>query len=120
VDRYTVDPRARPYGDPTWLRNNERKSLDWYAISILNTVQIVRKQIERGDVRLAVDLALDLGVLATEAKMIQYMAATPLAAARTRQRRDVLSLRTEHGGARKLTGCGNRPDRNGERWQSLN
>ena len=72
-----LDPRARPYGDPTWLRDNERKSLDWYAISILNTVQILRKQIERGDVRLAVDLALDLGVLVTEAKMIQYMASNP-------------------------------------------
>jgi hypothetical protein len=69
-----LDPNAWPYGDPTWLRENERKSLDWYAINILNTIQILQKQIELGEVELAVDLALDLGVLATEAKMIQYIA----------------------------------------------
>jgi hypothetical protein len=69
-----LDPNACPYGDPTWLRENERKSLDWYAINILNTIRMLRNQIKRGDVELAVDLALDLGVLATEASMIQYIA----------------------------------------------
>jgi hypothetical protein len=68
------DPSAPLYGDPAWRRENERKSLDWYAIEILNTIRILRRQIERGDARLAADLALDLGVLATEAKMIQYIA----------------------------------------------
>jgi hypothetical protein len=67
-----VDPSAPPYGDPVWRRENERKSLDWYAIEILNTIRILRLQIERGDARLAADLALDVGVLATEAAMIQY------------------------------------------------
>jgi hypothetical protein len=69
-----LDPNARPYGDRTWLRENERRSLDWYAIQILNTIRILRKQVERRDVWLAVDLALDLGVLATEAMMIQHKA----------------------------------------------
>jgi hypothetical protein len=68
-----VDPCGPPYSDPAWRRDNERKSLDWYAISILNTIRLLRKQIERGNIKLAVDFALDLGVLATEAKMIQHM-----------------------------------------------
>jgi hypothetical protein len=66
-----VDPRDPRYGAPGWLRENERRSPAWYAINIVNTVRILRKQIERGDVRLAVDLALDLGVLATEARIVQ-------------------------------------------------
>ena len=65
------DPRDSSYGDPSWLRMNERTSTVWYAISIVNTVRILRKQIERGDVRLAVDVALDLGVLTTEARIVQ-------------------------------------------------
>jgi hypothetical protein len=73
-EKMPVNPNEPPYADPAWLRDNERKSLDWYAINILNTIQILRKQIELGDMWLAVDLALDLGVLATEAKMIQYIA----------------------------------------------
>jgi hypothetical protein len=64
-------PSAPPYGDPGWLRRNERTSLVWYAIKILNTVRFLRQQIERGDARLAADLALDLGVLATEARFVQ-------------------------------------------------
>jgi hypothetical protein len=66
-----LDPRSPPYGDPAWLRENERRSLDWYAINILNAVRILRKQIEHGDMKAAVDFALDLGVLATEAKIVQ-------------------------------------------------
>jgi hypothetical protein len=66
-----VDPHGALYGDPTWVRDNERRSTSWYAISIVNTVRILRKQIERGDVRAAVDFALDLGVLATEARIVQ-------------------------------------------------
>jgi hypothetical protein len=67
-----IDPSAPPYGGSAWRRENERKSLDWYAIEILNTIRILHLQIERGDARLAADLALDVGVLATEAAMIQY------------------------------------------------
>jgi hypothetical protein len=66
-----LDPNAPPYCDSAWRRENERKSLDWYAIEILNTIRILRRQIERGDARLAADLALDVGVLATEAKIVQ-------------------------------------------------
>jgi hypothetical protein len=67
----SVDPHGPPYGDPAWLRENERYSLDWYAINILNTIRILRLQIKRGDARMAADIALDLGVLATEAKIVQ-------------------------------------------------
>jgi hypothetical protein len=66
-----VDPHGPPYGNPAWLRENERRSTHWYAINIVNTIRMLRKQIERGDVRLAVDLALDLGVLTTEARMVE-------------------------------------------------
>ena len=31
-----LDLRSPIYGNPPWLRENERKSLDWYAFSILN------------------------------------------------------------------------------------
>jgi hypothetical protein len=65
------DPNSPCYGDPAWLRDNERWSLIWYAIEILKTIRLMRKRIERGDARLAADFALDLGVLATEAKFIQ-------------------------------------------------
>jgi hypothetical protein len=67
-----LDLRAPIYGDPTWLRENERESLDWYAFSILNTIRMLRKQIERGELWHAVDFALDLGVLATEAKIVGF------------------------------------------------
>jgi hypothetical protein len=66
-----LDPRHPSYGDPAWLRENERRTAVWYAITILNTVRILRKQIERGDVLAAVDFALDLGVLATEGRIVQ-------------------------------------------------
>ena len=69
-----LDRNAPPYGDPAWRRENERKSLNWYAIEILNTIRILRQQIELGDARLAADLALDVGVLVTEATMIQFVA----------------------------------------------
>lgn len=69
-----LDPNEPRYHEPIWLRENERKSLDWYAIRILNTIQILRQQIDRGDARLAANFALDLGVLATEAAMIKYVA----------------------------------------------
>jgi hypothetical protein len=62
-----LDLRSPIYRNPAWLRENERKSLDWYAFSILNTIRMLRKQSERGELWNAVDFALDLGVLATEA-----------------------------------------------------
>ena len=65
-----IDPNAPCYGDPAWLRENERSPLVWYAINILNTVRMLRLQIEHGDAKLAADFALDLGVLATEAKFV--------------------------------------------------
>jgi hypothetical protein len=68
-----LDLRAGIYGDSAWLRSNERKSLVWYAINILNTIRMLRRQIERGDASLAADLALDLGELFTEAKFIQEL-----------------------------------------------
>ena len=68
-----LDLRSPIYGNPAWLRENERKSLDWYAFSILNAIRMLRKQSERGELWNAVDFALDLGVLATEAQMIQYV-----------------------------------------------
>jgi hypothetical protein len=67
------DPNAACYSDPAWLRENERWSLVWYAIEILNTIRLMRRQIERGDARFAADLALDLGVLATEARFVQAL-----------------------------------------------
>jgi hypothetical protein len=66
-----LDPRESPYGDPTWQRTNERKSVTWYAINILNTIRMLRQQIEHGDTRFAVDLALDLGVLIREGATVQ-------------------------------------------------
>jgi hypothetical protein len=66
-----LDPRESPYGDPTWQRTNERTSVTWYAINILNTITMLRLQIEHGDTRLAVDLALDLGVLIREGAIVQ-------------------------------------------------
>jgi hypothetical protein len=66
-----LDPRESPYGDPTWQRTNERKSVSWYAINILNIIRMLRLQLERGDTRLAVDLALDLGVLIREGAIVQ-------------------------------------------------
>jgi hypothetical protein len=83
-----IDPSAPPYGDPAWLRANERKSLDWYAINILNTIRMLRKQIERGELWHAVDFALDLGGLAAEAKMIQYMASNPAQGGKTKASQD--------------------------------
>jgi hypothetical protein len=77
-----LDPKGAIYGDPAWLRDNERNSRDWYAINILNTIRMLRKQIERDEVWHAVDFALDLG------------GATPLKAARPRHRRIVEQLMT--------------------------
>jgi hypothetical protein len=65
------DLNAPCYADPAWLRKNERWSLVWYSIEILREANWLRRMIERGDTRLAADFALDLGVLATEAKFIQ-------------------------------------------------
>jgi hypothetical protein len=65
-----LDPRQSPYGDPTWQLTNERKSVAWYAINILN-IRILRLQIERGDTRLAVESALDLGFLIREGAVVQ-------------------------------------------------
>jgi hypothetical protein len=79
-----LDLRAPIYGDPAWLRENERKSLEWYAFSILNTIRMLRKQIERGELWHAIDFALDLGVLAAEVKMIQYMASNPARAGKAK------------------------------------
>jgi hypothetical protein len=67
-----LDPKGKIYGDAAWLRDNERKSLDWYAFNIVNTIRLLRVQIERGEVWNAVDFALELGGLAAEAEKIQY------------------------------------------------
>jgi hypothetical protein len=83
-----LDPNASIYSDPAWLRDNERKSLVWYAFKILNTIRMLRKQIERGEVWHAVDFALDLGGLAAEAKMIQYMASNPAQGGKTKASQD--------------------------------
>lgn len=66
-----LDPSGPPYGNPAWRRANERKSVTWYSINILNTIRMLRLQIEHGDSRFAADLALDLGVLAAEAAIVQ-------------------------------------------------
>jgi hypothetical protein len=64
--------RGEPYGNPEWCQRNEHKSLEWYAIHLLTAIKRLRQQIAAGDRRLLVDLALEIGVLAAEAKMIQY------------------------------------------------
>jgi hypothetical protein len=87
-EKKPLDPNASIYGDPVWLRDNDRKSLDWYAINILNTIRMLRKQIERGEVWHAVDFALELGGLAAEAKMIQYMASNPAQGSKTKTSQD--------------------------------
>jgi hypothetical protein len=79
-----LDPNASCYGDPAWRRENERQSLVWYAINILNTIRFLRQQIDRGDAGLAADFAFDVGVLATEAKMLQYMVSNPAKAGKAK------------------------------------
>lgn len=75
----TVAPRladleARAAAVPQSDQEQERESLGWYAGQILAAIAMLRRQIELGKIELAVDLALEIGVLATEAKMIQYHA----------------------------------------------
>src|SRR5687767_4191094 len=48
-------PNAPRYSDPTWLRENERKSLVWYSIEILRTADWLRKMIEGGNAKMAAD-----------------------------------------------------------------
>jgi hypothetical protein len=95
-EKMPLDPHGPPYGDPAWLRENERRSATWYAVNILIVIRTLRKLIERGDARLAADIALDLGILATEAKMIQYMASNPAEAGKAKASAQRAEVERQH------------------------
>ena len=73
-----LDPGAPIYSDRDWLRRGREQnaycSAAWYASEILETVGRLRTFRERGDIDLASNLALHLGMLATEARFLVYMA----------------------------------------------
>jgi hypothetical protein len=65
-----LDPNAWCYAGRTWRRQNERRSAEWYAITILHKANWLRRMLEKGDTRMAADFSLDLGELITEAHFI--------------------------------------------------
>jgi hypothetical protein len=64
------DPNAPIYSEHDWLRANERRTAEWYAIKILQSVSFLRTFIQRGDANLAADVALDVAEIVTEGKFI--------------------------------------------------
>jgi hypothetical protein len=66
------DPNAWCYSDSDkdWRRKNERRSAEWYAITILQTAEWMRQMIDKGDARMAADFGLDLGELIAEGRFI--------------------------------------------------
>ena len=72
-----LDPNAWCYAEEAWRRKNERCSAEWYAITILDNADWLRRMIEKGDARMAADFALDLGELITEAHFILEAFAGP-------------------------------------------
>jgi hypothetical protein len=85
-----LDPSAPIYSDRAWLRENAYQSAAWYAITILETFGWLRTFRERGDTGLALNLALELGVLATEARLLKYMSrkAVKMAQAKASKQRE--------------------------------
>jgi hypothetical protein len=67
---FSLDPNAWCYSDKEWRRKNERRSAEWYAITIIHKADWLRRMLEKGDARMAADFALDLGELITEAHFI--------------------------------------------------
>jgi hypothetical protein len=88
VEGRLADLEAQAAEMPRSAHEKQRESLGWYAGRILDTIAMLRRQMERGEIGLAVDLALDLGVLATEAKMIQYMTSNPAQGGKTKAWQD--------------------------------
>jgi hypothetical protein len=71
-----LDPAAPIYSDRHWLKGNERRTLEWYAIEILDAAAWIERFRERGDTDFALTRALDLGGLVAEVGVIKAMADT--------------------------------------------
>jgi hypothetical protein len=67
-----LDPYDPLYSDD-WMRRNERRSLDWYAVRLLRVILLWRDHLEKGDVENAMAECFVLGELVNEAKMVVHM-----------------------------------------------